>query len=56
MHFLKDLQELNIRLNKIYSQVAINSNTVIHTAPHFELKNFVGHNLFKTNHDGKDNN
>ncbi|QPR68001.1 Abi family protein [Lysinibacillus macroides] len=54
--FIKDLQELNIRLDKIYSQVAMNSNTAIHTVPHFELKNFVGHNLFKTNHDNKDNN
>ncbi|AOS00435.1 Abi family protein [Bacillus subtilis] len=54
--FIKNLQELKIRLDKIYSQVSANSNTAIHTVPHFELKNFVGHNLFKTNHDKKDNN
>ncbi|WP_434610135.1 Abi family protein [Bacillus paranthracis] len=54
--FLKDLQELNIRVDKIYSKVAANSNTAIHTIPDFELQNFAGHNLFKTNYDNKNNN
>ncbi|WP_283153420.1 Abi family protein [Guptibacillus hwajinpoensis] len=54
--FIKVFQELELRLNKIHSKVAINNNTAIHTVPHFELKNFVGHNLFKTNHNQKDMN
>jgi abortive infection bacteriophage resistance protein len=54
-NYIKELQELNIRVDKIYSQVAANSNTAIHTIPNEELIGFVGHNLFKTNHN-KDNN
>ncbi|MEH7514263.1 Abi family protein [Gottfriedia acidiceleris] len=55
-HFLNKLQELNIRVDKIYSHVAANNSTAIHNIPKYELKNFVGHNLFKTNHDRRDNN
>lgn len=53
--FIETIQELKIRVNKVFSQVAANSNTAIHTEPHQDLKNFVGHNLFKTNYD-KDKN
>jgi abortive infection bacteriophage resistance protein len=55
-NFLTEIHALNIRVDKIYSHVAANSNTAIHTVQNSELVSFVGHNLFKTNHDNKDNN
>ncbi len=48
--FLNKILDLKIRVNKIYSQVAPNSNKAIHTEPHADLTNFTGHNLFKTNY------
>lgn len=53
-NFLDNVQDLKIRVNKINSQVAPNSNKAIHTEPNLDLTNFVGHYLFKTNY-GKNN-
>lgn len=54
-NFVDSLEEVVLRIDKVYSQVALNNNTSIYNFTPYDIRNFTGHNLFRTNHGPQKN-